>query len=351
MTNQTLRKEFQKILNSVVIPEGLSSSEIQEKIKPVDQFIWTHMPAKLFKYRECSERNIDAFNKDTLYAVTADMFNDPFDTLYSYNQKYIIDSIKFGATREFISGMQQRVNSGQPIPEEIVKFYGDKAVDHFVALIMQITEKEMDSFNIEQKHIDAIISILQIVNFVKTFGITCFSEDIQSVIMWSHYANSHEGFALEYDLRGFPLIKKTNDNLNNDCKQSIYANTYPIIYDSKRFDATTTALFSLCKTLNIDVKNPDTTCFLKSTLHKSYQWSYEKEWRLLVCKDDCDYSAPIPFSVHPKAIYYGNKISQINKKRLHLIAIEKGIKEYDMCIDYYSNRFYMKPKYIRSSKL
>ena len=31
--------------------------------------------------------------------------------------------------------------------------------------------------------------------------IACLSESINSVIMWSHYAQNHEGFALEYDLR------------------------------------------------------------------------------------------------------------------------------------------------------
>ena len=31
--------------------------------------------------------------------------------------------------------------------------------------------------------------------------IACLSESIDSVIMWSHYAQNHEGFALEYYLR------------------------------------------------------------------------------------------------------------------------------------------------------
>lgn len=32
-------------------------------------------------------------------------------------------------------------------------------------------------------------------------AIACFSESIESVLMWSHYADSHKGFALEYDFR------------------------------------------------------------------------------------------------------------------------------------------------------
>jgi hypothetical protein len=37
--------------------------------------------------------------------------------------------------------------------------------------------------------------------------------------------------------------------------------------------------------------------------------------------------------LRPTAIYYGTRISPINKKMLHLIAKEKGIQEYQMYID------------------
>lgn len=40
--------------------------------------------------------------------------------------------------------------------------------------------------------------------------IACLSESIDSVIMWSHYAQNHEGFALEYDLRHLLVQKEMN---------------------------------------------------------------------------------------------------------------------------------------------
>ena len=42
-------------------------------------------------------------------------------------------------------------------------------------------------------------------------------------------------------------------------------------------------------------------------------------------------------SIRPTAIYYGADIAPINRKMLHMIAKEKGIKEYQMYID---NRSY-----------
>ena len=50
-------------------------------------------------------------------------------------------------------------------------------------------------------------------------------------------------------------------------------------------------------------------------------------------------------SIRPTAIYYGADIAPINRKMLHMIAKEKGIKEYQMYIDNrsynYSMRFRM----------
>ena len=42
-------------------------------------------------------------------------------------------------------------------------------------------------------------------------------------------------------------------------------------------------------------------------------------------------------SIRPTAIYYGADIAPINRKMLHMIAKEKGLKEYQMYID---NRSY-----------
>ena len=46
--------------------------------------------------------------------------------------------------------------------------------------------------------------------------------------------------------------------------------------------------------------------------------------------------------IKPIAIYYGNRISPINKKRLHMLAQKKGINEYDMIIDPASPKYEMK---------
>ena len=69
-------------------------------------------------------------------------------------------------------------------------------------------------------------------------------------------------------------------------------------------------------------------------IHKSTQWEYENEWRIIHSeKQPAAHSRATSLKIVPKAIYYGERISNIHKKTLHYIAQEKGIAEYDMYID------------------
>ena len=56
--------------------------------------------------------------------------------------------------------------------------------------------------------------------------ICSFSATAESIIMWSHYADQHRGFCVEYDLQSLPA-----ENL-------FVRMMYPVIYSEKLFDAT-----------------------------------------------------------------------------------------------------------------
>ena len=70
------------------------------------------------------------------------------------------------------------------------------------------------------------------------------------------------------------------------------------------------------------------------------EYEHEHEWRMLYynLEDENDYVA-IPDVGCLKAIYYGPDISQKDKQELHRIAVEKGLKEYDVDLDAGSRRY------------
>lgn len=350
MNGQHYRIEFKNILENTILPKDISVEERNTRLLPLSIHMCKYMPQTLYRYRECSEMNFDAFNEDKLYAVTSDKFNDPYDCLFRYDKERLHNSIMAGASKEAIYVVRELFRKGGNFPD-ILKMYCDQdLLDNVRKNIMNADDYMIEKYGEETVSIkDELTKYVQrkiedAVQTVKQMAfIACFSETIKSVTMWAHYTNSHKGFALEYDPKELQLKCQFCDNLQK-CDKAASCNLYPVIYQRQRYDATNFLGWYIIKSMGQPIKNPDTFMIFRSLLYKSNQWSYEKEWRLIVSKmNEFQSKEPICiYNLKPKAIYYGSRISSINKKMLHFIAKEKGIKEYQMYIDNKSYRYSMK---------
>ncbi|MBL4806952.1 MAG: DUF2971 domain-containing protein [Rhodobacteraceae bacterium] len=102
--------------------------------------------------------------------------------------------------------------------------------------------------------------------------IACFSEEMDSLLQWSHYANSHKGICYEYEVRPF------HDNRFSIVK------LHKVDYCNKRPSINTleAAKFICAQNLNDSsiFSTDETKDILKrTTCIKSTEWKYEKEWR------------------------------------------------------------------------
>lgn len=348
----TLRKEINKILKSTILPEGISNEEMKEKMLPLSKHIFDNIPSKLFRNRPCSEMNLDAFNEDKLYAVTPDKFNDPYDSLFRYDKEELCKAVLSSVSNEFIVSLRNYFRSGGTFPEMYSIIYSQDVLDSIRNNLVNtddvIIENNVKNIEVIREYLRNSINNLtdEAVKSVKQLVyIACFSETIHSVTMWSHYADSHKGFSLEYDTSAFRLKCQSCDIIKQ-CKQAAVCNIYPVIYHRQRYDATDYLAWYIGRCLRMPIKNPDTFTTSKCLLYKSPQWSYEKEWRLIVSKinEFQDKSPVCIYNIRPTAIYYGADITPINRKLLHMIAKEKGIKEYQMYIDNRSYNYSMRFK-------
>lgn len=335
------RKEFAQILNNTVVPEGTDNNTCQGIIRPLCSALIEMMPGSLFRYRNCSELNFDAFDKDLIFTVTADKFNDPYDTLLGYNIDSIFKQIDIYSSKEFLLLLKEALLNGLEFPQNIVQCLGEANLTQLREQIISCDNFDnlcTNDFNDIMKMF-CLINAKQLESTLKHVStIACFSEDIHSVTMWSHYAQNHEGFALEYNM--VPLLTEGDNRI------------LPVIYGDERYDSS--ALFAWCiaKAIGLDVKNPDEFAHYKLMLHKATEWAYEKEWRVIQKQTDgLNQSKVSSFEMKPIAIYYGNRISPINKKLLHMLAQKKGINEYDMIIDPASPKYEVKyDQYINGSE-
>ncbi|PQA82596.1 hypothetical protein C5F52_13450 [Limnohabitans sp. TS-CS-82] len=113
------------------------------------------------------------------------------------------------------------------------------------------------------------------------YGLTCFSENWRNPLLWSHYANKHEGIALGFDISDEILSKVTytNERVN-------------IYYDEFQ-------KFILNGELMID----------KLIRTKFYHWHYEKEQRFFI---------PLRDAVLDNDNYYFNFNEHIKLKEIIL---------------------------------
>lgn len=99
-------------------------------------------------------------------------------------------------------------------------------------------------------------SILKLIN--DKYGITCFSEVPNNLLMWAHYGQSHSGLVLGVNARHSSFTSL------GDLITVKYSASRPKLSSLKRES-------ELLKVLSV----------------KSQDWSYEKEWRLVALLDDC----------------------------------------------------------------
>ena len=319
------RTDFANILNTTTEWESCTQKELIDRTLPINKAIKEIIPDKLFRYRQCNDNNIKAFKQDSVYAVTADKFNDPYDTLLRYDVKSIEQNFKHLCTDHVLLLKNHILSNGFPsfikntFPEDILQMIRNKLIS-----AEDITTL-MEELNTNREYaLTWIASLSSVIEMIVKRSVTlvCFCESVQSVIMWSHYAQEHQGFALEY--RPQLLLNSPMKNIA----------IFPVIYNKERFDASSYYFCLLLKMFGMPIDNPDIFAQFKCVLHKSPEWEYEKEWRLIDASPrnilQIDHSC-IPLKPH--AIYYGKNISKENKNELHIIAQTKEIQEYDMYID------------------
>lgn len=90
-------------------------------------------------------------------------------------------------------------------------------------------------------------------NDIPNIGIACFSENGMEPLLWSHYANSYNGFCIKFNIES--LINTKDDTVN--LKRVIYSKAPEVISQEHPFSS------------------------YYQYLLKLNNWSYEKEWRLL----------------------------------------------------------------------
>ena len=184
------------------------------------------IPRYLHKYRAIDKKAADPKRTEEIITTNSIFFALPKDLNDPFECKAIID---VSATPEEIEGFFRRNSPGMG-EEQLAKFVARFVKDP--ALFESTLQTSYD-------------------DLVPKTGLCCLGEKADNILMWAHYADSHKGICLKFDLleayETFAFIGKVN-----------YTNEYP------KYNVLSTA-----------------DKFKSYYCTKARCWEYEDEWRAI----------------------------------------------------------------------
>ncbi len=174
---------------------------------------------------------------------------------------------------------------------------------------------------------------------LQTFGdlayMTCFSESNDNGLMWSHYANGHEGFCVEYDFKRLEVDP-----------YGLTHHLFPVVYDEKRpISRDIASMLESKRDLDKAIEEnyeydgkEELEDILPMFLVKSKIWEYEREWRVIYTKkqmydinDNTLYAGNIIMKCI-SAVYLGYRIHPEIKKNILEIVTRLNTQNYNISV-------------------
>lgn len=286
----------------------------------------------LVRFRPISSNNLDALASNRLYYSTPNNFNDPYDTLIYANYfnvySQIVEAIPTKQVFKMDSFLQKFKDKSIPF-EKILAEY---------AYTMWGLKKD-NILNVFKEYIHDTVQTFQ-ETLRKNVKIICMTEEYLSMLMWSHYADNHKGFAIIYD-------KNDIENAENYTSIGELIIKKPILkrvtYAERQSDLTSEVeeYIRAYRMKTLEDATPPTTNLSQEKLRimiteKSPDWSYEKEWRLIPRHISLEHESNLGYMrIKPKGIILGSMCSKENQRQIMDTCDEKMIPVFKAMLNYW----------------
>ncbi|MFS0687807.1 DUF2971 domain-containing protein [Sporosarcina sp. 179-K 8C2 HS] len=267
------------------------------------------LPPKLYRYRPINEHLADTLNNDTAFLSPAYNFNDPYDSGLTVDYEIHLNRIREKVLLDFSTSFfhlypnrnledffGEIKNLFKDVPlKDLGRLLGNSlnqdelTIQDLNSKIKYMTEQTKETYE------DYIKSLSEL--YQSTVYVACFTETHDNILMWSHYAQNHEGICIEYDFSSLDYTSRTIQSLS------------PVKYTNKLFD-----------TNDYSNRTPIDEIQL-AALSKFDSWEYENEWRLIsFIKEEQRFQL-----IKPTAVIFGTKTLKENKEWISKICEERGI--------------------------
>ena len=208
----------------------------------------------LYRYRSNIEFAIDEIENDYIYLSPANILNDPFDSSCKITFEEALLEVRPAISYWYgCFFFKNKIWYDEINNLFIQSDLGQKRItmkDFFLFVEKEVRERG-GYFPAEEASKAYYSSMYNRIHRRTHGNVACFSEIGDSIIMWSYYANSHQGVCLKYE----PQLLDTS----NIEYEAILKSIRKVWYSNIRFED----------------KEGKFSPFLKSE-----EWSHEREWRM-----------------------------------------------------------------------
>ncbi len=272
-----------------------------------------HVPTYLYKYRQFTPNHLDALSKDILWMSSPDRFNDPYDAAVSFDpDRFLVEDQSAEAFLKEAQEMDRTIKAGgrwqprkltQPVAQGT---WRRKVVSELTAPMGSPRKEELGLFFDNFMKQFAESQIKRMSDALRNgFSVLSLSANPLAPLMWSHYSDSHRGFAIEYNFGALPYA---------DLRRRL---CFPVFYTKKLRDATRFMAFS-------DASNFNNLFGQYMCLLKQDAWAYEKEWRIIHAIGPSHANAELAMPM-PSAIVLGSQVKKENEDEMRDICRVRAI--------------------------
>lgn len=273
------------------------------------------MPKTLFKFFAPSEYAFAGLCTGTVWLAAPSTFNDPFDSSLTLDS---LTTLAHVAGTVDLTTIEDWSSLGLSHDDLVAFMRGTPDKE----LIQKLVSAAPESERIELRRVIEVVpgilatmmnEQLQRLQLVMQLGtkIACFTEQATSMLLWSHYAASHQGFCVEYDIESMPADVPQRHLL------------FPVYYKAARFDPTP----RMVNTVSDPTKVPNHV--IAAAIHKAPEWAYEHEWRI-VNPDGSDLPGLSVPMARPRRVHAGARMTPVDRARLGAICQQIDIRVCDV---------------------
>lgn len=225
------------------------------------------IPDIFYKYREFNTYTLDSLCSDEVYFSNPKDFNDPFDCNPSIKCDSSIEELKELLTvlitnrieKEVLSNLKKSKLKGENAHAHAKRVALHKAKQVLHEIAYESTNPEYTSAEAEERcSLTQAITIEIKEHYTK--GVFSLAADCLNPLMWSHYADEHNGICIGYSVERDPKPKPQK-----------------AIYNGGRVIKTSVIHKAIVRGLKSATNKLEQAILLR----KSREWRYEKEWRLI----------------------------------------------------------------------